>query len=284
MIHNTLFSMKFSVVIPVYNRENFIRRAVESALNQTRPAEEIIVVNDGSTDRTRNILNDYNEFIQIIDQTNSGVSSARNKGITHARYDWLVFLDSDDEWHRDKLLQAEKYHDKNPQYLVFQSDEIWIRNGKRANPKIKHQKYEGWIYKQCLPLCIVSPSAVVIHKNIFQDVGLFDENFIVCEDYDLWLRIARKYPIGLDPFQGLIKYGGHKDQLSQKYWGMDRYRIMAMEKQLDDPFLPDDLRKSTIQEIISKLDILIKGFQKRNKDTTELGYKIKKYMDELTCG
>ena len=275
--------MNFSVIIPVFNRANLIKRAIKSVVDQSKSAQEIIVINDGSTDQTKTMLLEYRDHIKIIDQDNKGVSAARNAGIKYAKNEWLAFLDSDDEWHKDKLLKAEEFHNKYPQYKIFQSDEIWIRNGRRVNPKNKHQKYEGWIYKQCLPLCIVSPSAVVIHKEIFGDVGLFDENYIVCEDYDLWLRIARKFPVGLDNFQGMIKYGGHVDQLSRKYWGMDRYRIMAMEKQLNDPSLPDDLRRSTIQEVILKLDILIKGYQKRNKNTAELEDKLSKYTSELKC-
>lgn len=273
--------MNFSVIIPVYNRPKLIQRAIKSVIEQSKSAQEIIVINDGSTDQTKSALKAYQNDIIIIDQPNLGVSAARNAGIRIAKNEWLAFLDSDDEWHKDKLLRAETFNDKNPRYKIFQSDEIWIRNGKRVNPKIKHQKFNGWIYKQSLPLCIVSPSAVIIHKNVFLDVGLFDEKFFVCEDYDLWLRISRKYPIGLDNFEGLIKYGGHSDQLSRKYWGMDHFRVMAMEKQLKDSSLPDDLRKFTLRAITLKLNILIKGYKKRNKNTSELEDKLDKYMSEL---
>ena len=274
--------MNFTVIIPVYNREKLIKRAIDSALNQSKLSQEIIIVNDGSIDQTQNVLLEYQDKIQIIEQSNRGVSAARNAGILSAKNEWLAFLDSDDEWHKDKLLKAEEFYDKNPQYKIFQSEEIWIRNSKRVNPKIKHTKYEGWIYKQCLPLCIVSPSAVVIHKDVFDDVGLFDEQFIVCEDYDLWLRITRKYPIGLDDYQGLIKYGGHEDQLSQKYWGMDRFRIMAMEKQLNDPTLSVEHRGWTLEAVISKLKILISGYKNRDKESVELEMKLVKYIDELS--
>ncbi len=273
--------MNFSVIIPVYNRPKLIQRAIKSVIEQSKSAQEIIVINDGSTDKTKSVLMEYQNHTIIIDQPNLGVSAARNAGIRIAKNEWLAFLDSDDEWHKDKLSRAETFHEKNPRYKIFQSDEVWIRNGRRVNPKNKHQKYGGWIYEQSLPLCIVSPSAVLIHKNVFLNVGLFDEKFIVCEDYDLWLRISRKYPIGLDNFEGLIKYGGHSDQLSRKYWGMDHFRIMAMEKQLYDPSLPDDLRTSTVKAITLKLNILIKGYKKRNKNTSELEDKLSKYRSEL---
>ncbi|MBN1408870.1 MAG: glycosyltransferase [Calditrichaceae bacterium] len=273
--------MNFSVIIPVFNREKIMHRSILSVINQSKSAGEIIVINDGSADQTKSELLKYQDKIRIVNQPNRGVSAARNAGIQLARYEWLAFLDSDDEWHQDKLLKAEAFHNKHPKYKIFQSDEIWIRNGRRVNPKRIHQKYDGWIYKQSLPLCIVSPSAVVIHKDVFEDVGLFDESFMVCEDYDLWLRVSRKYPVGFDSYQGIIKYGGHSDQLSRKYWGMDHYRIKAMEKQLNDPSLPDDLRKATLQEICFKLDILIRGYQKRNKSSVELQDKLKIYSAEL---
>ena len=273
--------MNFTVIIPVYNREKLIKRAIDSVMNQSKSPQEIIVVNDGSTDQTHKVLLEYQNTIRVIEQTNQGVSAARNAGIRNTKSEWLAFLDSDDEWHKNKLLNAEEFHKQNPQYKIFQSDEIWIRNDHRVNPKIKHQKYEGWIFKQCLPLCIVSPSAVVIHKDVFQDVGLFDEQFVVCEDYDLWLRMTRKYPVGLDTFRGLIKYGGHDDQLSRKYWGMDHYRIIAMEKQLNDPSLPEKLRRWTLEVVIAKLEILISGYKKRNKQSSELENKLKRYLKEL---
>ncbi|MEJ2545676.1 MAG: glycosyltransferase [Calditrichaceae bacterium] len=274
--------MNFSVIIPVFNRKKLIQRAIKSVINQTRSAQEIIVINDGSTDGTQSVLSEYKDSIKIINQSNRGVSAARNAGIRIAKNEWLTFLDSDDEWHKDKLLKAEEFHVRYPEYKIFQSNEIWIRNGRRVNPKNKHQKYEGWIYKQSLPLCIVSPSAVVIKKEVFQKVGLFDEDFVVCEDYDLWLRISRIYKIGLDDYQGIVKYGGHADQLSRKYWGMDHYRIKAMEKQINDPLLPDDLREATLRELCIKLKILIKGYQKRNKNTDEFRDKLNQYKNELT--
>ena len=274
--------MNFSVIIPVFNREKIIHRAIKSVIDQSKSVDEIIVINDGSTDQTESVLLEFRDRIRIITQSNKGVSAARNAGIIAARNEWLAFLDSDDEWHPEKLLKAEEFHTLNPHYKIFQSDEIWIRKGRRVNPKNKHQKMGGWIYKQCLPICIVSPSAVNIHKNVFDDVGLFDEDFVVCEDYDLWLRISRKYPIGFNSYQGTIKYGGHHDQLSRKYWGMDHYRILAMEKQLNDPSLPDDLRKATLKEICKKLKILIKGYQKRNKNADELENKLIRYAEELS--
>ena len=158
---------------------------------------------------------------------------------------------------------------------------MWVRNGKRVNPRQKHKKYGGKIFKESLPLCIVSPSAVVIKKSLLDDIGLFDESFKVCEDYDLWLRIAKKYPIGLDQQIGIIKYGGHDDQLSRKYWGMDTYRIMAMEKHIDDKLLASDEYELLLETIIDKLKIIIAGMKKRNKDITSLENKKDYFINKL---
>jgi len=192
-------------------------------LHQTYYPDEIVVIDDGSVDGTMDAFAQFGDSIAILNQSNKGVSAARNSGILNSLGDWLTFLDSDDEWLPEKLEMQVKYHKENPQIKISQTNEIWIRNEKRVNPMKKHQKYRGWIFKKCLPLCIVSPSAVMIHRSVFDEVGLFDETLPVCEDYDLWLRIARRYEIGLLPENFVIKYGGHDDQLSQKYWGMDRY-------------------------------------------------------------
>ncbi|MBN2424439.1 MAG: glycosyltransferase [Calditrichaceae bacterium] len=272
--------MKISVVIPVFNRATLIERAIKSVLNQSESPYEIIVVDDGSTDNTSEILLKFRAEIKIITQDNKGVSLARNRGINAARGEWISFLDSDDEWLPDKLEHARKFHELNPQYAIFQSEEIWVRNGKRVNPQIKHKKYGGWLFNRSLPLCIVSPSAVVIHRQVFEKAGLFDEHFPVCEDYDLWLRVSRYYEIGLDPIPGIIKYGGHADQLSRKYWGMDRYRVKAIEKHLQDPELPAEYRFQALKVFRQKLNIIITGIEKRNNDATDYREKLALYDED----
>lgn len=273
--------ISLSVIIPVYNRAGCIARALDSVLAQTRPADEIIVVDDGSNDQTVQILERYLPRIKVIRQENRGVSAARNTGIRAAGGAWIAFLDSDDEWLPQKLELAEDYIRTHPDCSIFQTEEIWMRKGRRVNPKYKHKKRGGFIFKESLPLCIVSPSAVVIKKQLFDTVGLFDERLPVCEDYDLWLRISRNYPVGLDSKIGILKYGGHPDQLSQKFWGMDRFRIMAMEKQLDDPTLPVALRVWILEETIAKLTVLIVGYEKHGRNNAELKKKKNHYVRQL---
>lgn len=269
--------MNISAVIPTYNRGYCIKRAINSVLDQTFPALEIVVVNDGSTDNTNEILKEYSGSISIISQENKGVSSARNVGIKNSRGDWIALLDSDDEWFPDKLKNQHNFYLRNSHLKIFQCEEIWIRNGVRVNPRNKHQKKGGWIFLDCLPLCIVSPSAVLFKKSLWQEINGFDEQFPVCEDYDLWLRIARKYEIGLDTVPGTIRHGGYDDQLSRSFKVIDEYRLMALEKHIFDPLLSNKLRGRVLIEALKKGEIILKGAEKRNKNPE----KWQKKMEEL---
>ena len=268
--------MKISVIIPTYNRADTILRTVESVIKQSYKPFEVIVVDDGSLDETSELLRPFENQIIIISQSNKGVSSARNSGIAAAQGEWIALLDSDDEWLPNNLEKQVAYFESNPDLQIFQSAEIWIRNGKRVNPKQKHRKHSGWIFRECLPSCVVSPSAVMFTKKLWQEMDGFDETFPVCEDYDLWLRIARNHPIGLNENVGLIKYGGHKDQLSMTYPAMDKLRIKAIEKHLDDKTFKDENRLHALNEIIKKLNIVINGAEKRGLKASEFSVKLHK--------
>ncbi|MFH1213506.1 MAG: glycosyltransferase [Candidatus Neomarinimicrobiota bacterium] len=249
---------KISVIIPTYNREISLERAIDSVLEQTYRNFELIVIDDGSTDNTVSIIRKFRKRIRYYSRLHGGVSSARNLGLEKSEGTWVAFLDSDDYWLPRKLERQMQCLTENPRWLVLQTDEKWIRHGTVVNPMNKHRKYSGWIFRQCLPLCIVSPSAVIVHQKVFNDVGVFDESLPVCEDYDLWLRIALKYEIGLLPEKLIVKTGGHADQLSKKYWGMDRYRVLALEKILLAG-LDQEQTGLVLDEIIKKLTILSQG-------------------------
>ncbi|HPC35526.1 MAG TPA: glycosyltransferase [Candidatus Marinimicrobia bacterium] len=268
---------KVSVIIPTYNREACLERAIVSVLNQTYRNFELIVIDDGSTDNTSRIIHRYKNKIRYYSQLHSGVSTARNLGLEKSEGTWVAFLDSDDYWLPRKLERQMQCLAENPKWLVLQTDEKWIRNGVVVNPTKKHQKYSGWIFAQCLPLCIVSPSAVIVHQKVFNDVGVFDESLPVCEDYDLWLRVSLKYEIGLLPEKLIVKTGGHSDQLSRKYWGIDRYRVLALEKILNAE-LDRQQTELVLDEIIKKLTILSKGRAKHPELPNIYAEKLSEYQ------
>ena len=257
--------MNISVVIPCFNRKNTLSRSIDSVINQTYKPFEIIVVDDGSTDGTRDfILNSYPN-IRYFFQPKKGVSSARNKGIRESSSNWIAFLDSDDEWLPQKLEKQKNQLEKHSGIFISHTNEIWIRNGVRVNQMKKHQKYGGYIFDKCLDICRMSPSSVLIHIRVLEDIGVFDEKLQVCEDYDLWLRISSKYSVLFEKELLIIKYGGHKDQLSKVKQGIEQYRIQSLEKILTLNHLTKDQFVLTKNMLIRKLSIYSKGLEKRNK-------------------
>jgi glycosyltransferase involved in cell wall biosynthesis len=263
-----------SVIIPTYNREKFISECVQSVLAQTLPAREIIIVDDGSTDATYNILRDlgFNSLstkktvLRYFFQQNRGVSSARNLGIKEARSEYIALLDSDDLWLKSKLdRQVSAFQNDTQSSRLCHTDEIWIRNGVRVNQHKKHKKHGGNVFQSCLKLCCISPSSAMMHRSVFEDFGFFDEDLPACEDYDFWLRYSAKEDVNFIDEPLIIKKGGHSDQLSGAHWGMDRFRIYSIEKILKEPDLKLVHKTEAIQEVILKLEILINGSQKRQK-------------------
>lgn len=257
--------MRVSVVIPTYNRARELKRAIDSVLAQTQLPAEVVIIDDGSDDGTLQMLESYKEGrIRIFEQSNRGVSAARNRGIVESKNDWVAFLDSDDWWLPRKLEEQIKFHKIFAHLLISQTDEAWIRHNVSVHPKKYHRKKAGWIFEVCLERCMISPSAVMINKQILEDVGMFDEDLPACEDYDLWLRVTHKYPVGLINEKLVVKTGGHSDQLSGKHWGMDRFRIQALEKLLQCP-LDADKEKNVLDMLLKKSLIIAQGSLKRNE-------------------
>ncbi len=267
------YEQKVSVVIPVYNRSQTIARAVDSVLTQTYAPDEVIVVDDGSTDRTLSVLKRYGSSIKLVSLSgNAGPAKARNEGIRYARNEWIAFLDSDDEWEPDKLKKDVEYLRRYPFYEIMQSEEKWIRNGARVNKCKHHAKTAGWIFDQSLERCMISPSAVLVKKGLLEKYGMFDETLPVCEDYDLWLKVSRHHPVGLNPAVSVVKYGGHEDQLSRAYPAMDRYRVKTLLSLFKEERNEEYGRK--IRSVLKKkLGILIKGSIKRNKSEERAFYE-----------
>jgi glycosyltransferase involved in cell wall biosynthesis len=255
---------KVSVIIPTFNRGWIIREAIDSVLLQNYPHVELIVVDDGSSDNTAAILSSYGEQLQTIRQPNQGVSAARNSGIRSASGDFIAFLDSDDTWLKQKISTQLLFFKKNPEALICQTEEIWIRNGRRVNKKKIHQKPSGDIFEPSLNLCLVSPSAVMMRRAFFDQAGLFDETLPACEDYDLWLRASAFLPIYLIETPLTVKRGGHPDQLS-KAWGLDIHRIQSLKKIIDGGRLSPDQQGLAISVMKKKAEIFVNGCLKRGK-------------------
>lgn len=256
--------MEVTVIIPVYNRSVFLKQAISSVLQQTFSPKQVIVVDDGSSEDIKIVVEEFkDERLTYAWQPHQGVAAARNFGINLSSTNWLAFLDSDDYWLPTKLAAQVKFHQQHPNILISQTNEIWLRNGKRLNQKKHHQKLSGGIFKPSLARCLISPSAVLLQKKILLAVGLFDETLPACEDYDLWLRVALRYQVGLLPEALVVKNGGHNDQLSRQVWALDRYRVKALLKLLRGNSLTTEQRQAVVETLIRKLLILKNGAAKR---------------------
>lgn len=256
-----------SVVIPTYNRSSLVHRAITSVLEQTFKDTEILVVDDGSTDETVPSLEVFSNKVRILrHETNRGVSAARNTGIRAASAPLIAFLDSDDRWLPGKLDAQVRFFSDHPGAVACQTREIWIRGDRRVNPARRHLKPSGDIFEASLERCLVSPSAVMVRRSLLDEVGLFDEDLPVCEDYDLWLRISCRYPVHLIEKDLLVREGGRPDQLSAFGPGMDRYRIRSMVRLLRNGSLTEDQTDATIRALTGKCRIYGQGCLKRGRE------------------
>ncbi len=270
-------NIKISVVIPTFNREKFICRAIDSVKKQSYNVDEIIVVDNNSTDKTIEIIKNKYKDILVFIEKKKGVSFARNHGIFKSKNEWIAFLDSDDEWLKNKIKKQVIFINKNNEKIkLVHCNEIWFRNNIHLNQKKKHKKKGGHIFEDCLDACKISPSSVLINKKLFLKYGDFDKNFQVCEDYELWLRLTSKEEVGYIEEALVKKFGGHEGQLSQKYWGLDRFRVKALEKVILKFSLNKIQKINVIHKILEKIEILIKGAGKREKKKFIMIYKEKK--------
>jgi len=254
-----------TVVIPTFNRWPLVGEAVESVFAQSYSDFELIVVDDGSTDETQQELAKFRSRLRLFVKARGGVAAARNFGVSRAAGRYVAFLDSDDLWRPKKLEMQTAFMEKDPAVQICQTEEIWLRHGVRVNPRSRHQKPSGDIFMASLQLCLVSPSAVMMTKELFWRFGGFDERFPVCEDYDLWLRIAVEHRVPLIASPLTIKRGGHADQLSRSTWAIDRYRVAALQKLLRSN-LQGTRRARALAVLRSKIAILAQGARKRGKE------------------
>ncbi|GIW41111.1 MAG: glycosyl transferase [Candidatus Binatia bacterium] len=255
------------VVIPTRDRREMVAEAVVSVLRQTRKPDEIVVVDDGSADGTaEHLRREFGDAIRVVSTPPRGVAAARNLGVRSVRSRWVAFLDSDDLWLPRKLERQLEYLDRHPELRACQTEEIWYRNGVRVEPRKYHAKPDGDIFFPSLHRCLVSPSAVLLDRALFERLGGFDESLPACEDYDLWLRLGCEERLGLVREPLVVKRGGHPDQLSRRFWGMDRFRVVALLKLLlREPPLPPAHRRAVREVLERKCGILAAGAEKRGR-------------------
>jgi len=277
-----------SVIIPPYHRASFLSEAIQSVLDQDYfqnypddPCFEFWVIDDGSTDETKDIVQSYEGKVKYHFQEHQGVSAARNQGLRFSHGKFIAFLDSDDLWMANKIRSQMNFMEAFPRAMVCYTEEVWMRNGVFVNPRKRHQKYSGWIFEKVLPLCLLSLSSALFRRDVFEVVGSFDESMPACEDYDLGIRLAAKFPIHLIDVPLIVKRGGHADQLSRQFWGMDRFRVYALEKALKLDLTPEQERLVR-HELVKKCRILIQGFRKRNNLQEEQKYLlfVQKYQEK----
>jgi glycosyltransferase involved in cell wall biosynthesis len=262
-----------SVIIPTYNRAWILGEAIDSVLAQDFFDLELIVIDDGSTDDTQRLLDGYQGAIAPIFQPNRGVSAARNAGVAASRGSLVAFLDSDDLWLPGKLSAQVAFFRKHPQALICQTEETWVRRGVRVNPKRRHRKPSGPIFLRSLELCLVSPSAVMMRRELFDAMGGFDETLPSCEDYDLWLRIGCNTPVYLIDAPLVVKRGGHPDQLSAVP-GLDRHRIASLSRLIASARLTPAQKLAAATTLVKKCEVFAGGCIKRGRQQ-----EAKRYLD-----
>ena len=251
---------RISVVVPTFNRCHALPKALNSVLRQSVQPIEIIVIDNNSQDNTLDEIRSNFPSIKLLVEKKQGVSAARNLGIRASIGNWVAFLDSDDEWLSNKLeRQIEVCNNFSKSVRLIHTNEIWKKDNKVINQKKKHQKAGRNIFLACLSMCCISPSSVLLRKDVFEDLGYFDENLPACEDYDFWLRFCAKEDVFFIDENLIVKHGGHSDQLSRKYWAMDRFRVYSLEKLIITGDISLENKMASIKMLMFKLNVLIKG-------------------------
>ena len=262
-----------SVIIPTHNRAGCLGQAIDSVLAQSYANFELIVVDDGSTDETQALLGTYGQALLNLRQKNRGPAAARNAGIRAARYPLLAFLDSDDCFAKQKMAIQIAAMEAQPELLISHTQETWFRNGQHFNQKKRHSKEGGNIFSRSLALCVVGMSTVMARRELFDRIGLFDESFPCCEDYELWLRASVAHSFLLVEAPLTVKHGGRSDQVSERFRvGMDCLRIRALEKLLAEASLTSEQFRLASAELVRKATIYGNGCLKHGRNEEGLGF------------
>lgn len=259
-----------SVIIPTHNRAELLKRAICSVLDQRLACDQLIVVDDGSTDDTQKMLHDLarkESRLEVLRQDQRGVASARNRGLEASRGELIAFLDSDDCWLPDKLRMQAAAMQAQPEYCISHTREIWYRRDVRVNQKKKYDPPHGDVFSASLPMCVIGMSTIMARPQFFARHGLFDEQFPCCEDYELWLRAAAAQEIFLlIPHPLTAKHGGRPDQLSVIHrMGMDVYHIRVLLRLLENKALQPKQRQLAAQTLVKKCRIYGQGCHRHGR-------------------
>ncbi len=237
---------KVSIVIPTYNRETIICKAIDSALSQTYKNLEIIIVDDGSTDNTKTVLEKYGSRLNYFYQENKGISGARNAGIKRSTGQYIAFLDSDDYWLPDKLEKQIELFLQYPEYGMVACQCASIGADGQFRQKNRHGK-SGSVLFDLFKKNFIRTSSAVIKKECFLKSGLFDENLKECEEYDLWLRISAHYQVGFIN-EPLAVYTDNPKGASTDSLRGRLYRLQVLEKDYLKEIIPENIYRKRIAD------------------------------------
>lgn len=263
-----------SVVIPTYNRAELLKEAVWSVFNQSFRDMELIVVDDGSTDNTQEVLRQLDKenasilgpipFIYLRQDHRGMPGQVRNHAVQAASGKYIAFLDSDDVWIPEKLEHQLALFKAGPPRLVH-TRELWLREGKEISQKGQTHQRRGDIFNDALHKCIIGPSTVMMERLLFEETGGFREDLEIAEDYEYWLRITAEQEVGYLDEALTIKRAGGWSQLSEKYGYIEIFRIQALRRLIDEGRLPADRTDAARKVLGKKCLIYAKGCRKRGR-------------------
>ncbi len=253
-----------SVIIHTYNNEKFIVETLESVLNQTYKDYEIIVIDDGSVDSTRNMLLPYMQKIKYHYKENGGIASAKNAGISLSKAEFIAFLDHDDLWVPDKLKMQMECFNENPQAGLVYAKYTSFRDGKELRTK-PEKGYSGWIFKELLAKSFIQTSTVIVKREYLNAIGPYDESFSLGDEYDMFLRISKKFQCGFIN-KGLTRYRIHDTNASKNGFLFDQ-DFLGVYKKIYNNFTDlDEIEKKILRKRIARYSIKVaEGLYRQGK-------------------
>ena len=258
---------RVDIIIPAYGRAGLLAEAIASVQAQTFTDWTLWIVDDASAEAIV-LPTGRDSRIEVRRlPANRGPAFTRNYGASLGLAPYIAFLDSDDLWHPEKLEHAMAAFALDTNLLWWHSNELWLRHGQPAKQKTIHRKQGGQFFERALERCLISPSAVVLQRNFFTTISGFAPAFRLCEDYELWLRLLLRAPIGYSDEPLTIKRAGDWPQLSSAR-EIDRYRVLAMHRvwRLSRHEMPEHWRTALLDECVRKCTLLVGGAAKHQNE------------------